>query len=53
MDQEKTGIVDSRILRRQMKLFKPKIADEGISQFLFEFGEDENTSINCREYLRN
>ena len=53
MDPEKTGIVDSRILRHQMKVFKPKITDEEISQILSEFGEDENGNINYKEYLKN
>jgi len=53
MDPEKTGNVDSRILRHQMKVFKPKITDEEISQILSEFGEDENGNINYKEYLKN
>ena len=53
MDPEKTGIVDSRILGHQMKVFKPKIIDEEISHFLSEFGEDENLYNNYREYLKN
>ena len=32
MDPEKTGIVDSGILRHQMKVFKPKITEEEINQ---------------------
>ena len=53
MDPDKTGIVNSAILRHQMKVFKPKITDEEISQILSEFGEDENGNINYREYLKN
>ena len=36
-----------------MKVFKHKITDKGISQFLCEFREDENVIINYKEYLRN
>ena len=53
MDPENKGIIDSTILRHQMKVFKPKITDEEISQILSEFGEDENGNINYREYLKN
>ena len=53
LDPEKTGIVDSAVLRHQMKIFKPKITDEEINQILSEFGEDKNGNINYREYLRN
>ena len=53
MDPEKTGIVDSKILRHQMKVFKPKITNEEIDQILSEFGEDEDGNINYREYLKN
>ena len=53
LDPEKTGIVDSVVLRHQMKIFKPKITDEEINQILSEFGEDKNGNINYREYLRN
>ena len=53
MDPDKTGIVNSAILRHQMKVFKPKITDEEISQILSEFGEDENGNINYREYIKN
>ena len=53
MDLENKGIIDSTILRHQMKVFKPKITDEEISQILSEFGEDENGNINYREYLKN
>ena len=53
MDPEKTGIVDSGILRHQMKVFKPKITEEEINQILSEFGEDENGNINYRDYIKN
>ena len=53
MDPENKGIIDSTILRHQMKVFKPKITDEEISQILSEFGEDENGNINYRDYLKN
>ena len=53
MDPEKTGIVDSGILRHQMKVFKPKITEDEINQILSEFGEDENGNINYREYIKN
>ena len=53
MDPEKTGIVDSGILRHQMKVFKPKITEEEINQILPEFGEDENGNINYRDYIKN
>ena len=53
MDPENKGIIDSTILRHQMKVFKPKITDEEISQILSEFGEDENGNINYKEYLKN
>ena len=53
MDPEKTGIVDSGVLRHQMKVFKPKITEEEINQILSEFGEDENGNINYREYIKN
>ena len=53
MDIEKKGYVDSRILRHQMKVFKPKITEDEINQILSEFGEDENGNINYREYLKN
>ena len=53
LDPEKTGIVDSNVLRHQMKVFKPKITDEEVNQILSEFGEDKNGNINYREYLRN
>ena len=53
MDPEKTGIVDSRMLRHQMKIFKPKITEEEINQILSEFGEDEDGNINYKEYLKN
>ena len=53
MDPENKGIIDSTILRHQMKVFKPKITDEEISQILSEFGVDENGNINYREYLKN
>ena len=53
LDPEKTGIVNSGIIRHQMKVFKPKITDEEISQILSEFGEDEDGNINYREYLKN
>ncbi len=53
LDPEKNGIVDSVVLRHQMKIFKPKITDEEINQILSEFGEDKNGNINYREYLRN
>ena len=53
MDPEKTGIVDSGILRHQMKVFKPKITEEEINQILSEFSEDENGNINYRDYIKN
>ena len=53
LDSEKTGIVNSMVLRHQMKIFKPKITDEEINQILSEFGEDKNGNINYREYLNN
>ena len=53
LDPEKTGIVNSMVLRHQMKIFKPKITDEEINQILSEFGEDKNGNINYREYLNN
>ena len=53
MDPEKTGIIDSGILRHQMKVFKPKITEDEINQILSEFGEDENGNINYREYIKN
>lgn len=53
LDPDKTGIVDSVVLRHQMKIFKPKITDEEINQILSEFGEDKNGNINYMEYLRN
>ena len=53
LDPEKTGIVNSMVLRHQMKIFKPKITDEEINQILSEFGEDKNGNINYKEYLNN
>lgn len=53
LDPEKTGFVDSMVLRHQMKIFKPKITEEEINQILSEFGEDKNGNINYREYLKN
>jgi len=53
LDPEKTGIVDSRVLRHQMKVFKPKMTDEEVNQILSEFGEDKNGNINYREYIKN
>ena len=53
LDPEKKGLVDSNILRHQMKIFKPKMTDEEINQILSEFGEDKDGNINYREYLRN
>ena len=53
MDPEKTGIVDSGILRHQVKVFKPKIAEEEINQIMSEFGEYENGNINYRDYIKN
>ena len=53
LDPERTGIVDSKVLRHQMKVFKPKITEEEVNQILSEFGEDKNGNINYREYLRN
>lgn len=53
LDPEKSGIVDSNVLRHQMKIFKPKMTDEEMNQILSEFGEDKNGNINYLEYLRN
>ena len=53
LDPERTGIVDSKVLRHQMKVFKPKMTEEEVNQILSEFGEDKNGNINYREYLRN
>jgi Ca2+-binding EF-hand superfamily protein len=53
LDPEKTGIVDSRVLRHQMKVFKPKMTDEEVNQILSEFGEDKNGNLNYREYIKN
>ena len=53
LDPEHTGIVDSMVLRHQMKIFKPKITDEEVNQILSEFGEDKNGNINYREYIKN
>ena len=53
LDPEKSGIVDSNVLRHQMKIFKPKITDEELNQILSEFGEDKNGNINYLNYLRN
>ena len=33
-----------------MKVFKPKITDEEKNELLSEFGENENVSINYKEY---
>ena len=53
LDPEKTGFVNSMIMRHQIRVFKPKITDVEIDQILSEFGIDKNGNINYREYLRD
>ena len=53
LDPEKTGFVNSMVLRHQMKVFKPKITEEEINQILCEFGQDKNGNINYREYIND